>query len=244
MRRQLLSFGLVALVSCGLFSATGAFAQDRGAHRGPGPDAAVVNRTDLLRRMDPLYLQIRDLDPAAHGASYERDERDRHDRDERDNGRRGFDVRGNDAAPQARLSGSVHDAGRRPDVRPDPRLTAALASLAQLRDAVARAPSFAPTPLPRAMDQYAFQRLLLSVRTASFSSDKADVICDAARGGHIDSEQAYALVALVPFSSDQVNAAVALYERVVDPENFYRVYDALRFPSTKAELRKRLRLDR
>lgn len=272
MRNRLLSFGLAALFSCGLFSATGAFAQDRGVRRGPGPDPVIVSRTELLRRMDTLYEQIRDLNPdlrylGAGGQDHNgRDDRDDHGRDDRgrddhgrdDRGRSGFDGRGNDSLPQVRLpdvrlpdmrpGADAHDWGRRPDARPevriDPRFAAALASLEQLRAAVERAPSYGPAPLPCAMDEAEFQRLIRSVRAASFSGDKADLIREVARREHFSSEQAYALVALVPFSSDQVEAAVALYEHVIDPERFYRVYDALRFSSTRTELRRRLHLDR
>ena len=39
----------------------------------------------------------------------------------------------------------------------------------------------------------------------------------------------------------QVDAAVALYPRVVDPESFHRVVGALAFSSDRAELRRRIR---
>lgn len=260
MLNRILPLGLAALATVTLVPKTGAFAQEfRATHerRITVADPAIVNRTDLLRRMSRLENELLALRPDrgpgnGHGHAYGRDAAPgalpgvgrlpAGARDDRGNGRGGDSGgHGRDVREDGRLEIEFRGPGRHaPPVLDVRQLEEALRSLEALRRTVERAPAYDPEPLPCAMADGPFQRLIHRVRRTSFSSEKAALVCEVAEDAYFTSEQAYALVALIPFSDDQVNAAVALYDRVLDREEFHRVYDALKFSSSRAELRRRL----
>jgi len=90
----------------------------------------------------------------------------------------------------------------------------------------------------RPMDDVAFARLLKAVKEAPFSSEKLTLIEDAASKNYFKSEQVLQLLKTFNFDSYRLKAAKVLYPRVVDPENFFIVYDAFTFSSSKEELRR------
>ena len=245
------TIGLAALATIAVVPESGAFAQEYGPTRGRRitvADPAIVNRTDLLRRMARLEHELQALKPVrrhGHGHGHVLDSKPgvgkqpsglRSDSAAREGLRHGNDVR-RDGRLEIEHRGPVRYERPELDVR---QLERALKSLEMLRRTVERAPSYDPEPLPCAMAAGPFARLVHRVRRTSFSSEKAALICEVAEDAYFTSEQAYALVALIPFSDDQVNAAVALYDRVLDREEFHRVYDALKFRSSRVELRRRL----
>jgi len=95
-------------------------------------------------------------------------------------------------------------------------------------------------PIPMNPDQ--LRSLLGAVESESFSDSKAAVLRDACRANFFTVDQAVTLVSLFDFGDDKVEAAAMLHPRLVDPENFYRVYAVFDFDSDKEELRERLGL--
>lgn len=259
MKRRILSLGLAALVTVGLFSSPDAFAQERVYTRGrrvTAADPVVLNRTELTRRLARLEAQLLALKPVrrvehgSHGSHGSHSSRSPH---VSRSARNAVDV------PGRRASGEREDGGRSvgrgdvpieigrsrhgpvaPPVLNIAQLDEALRTLEGLRRHVERAPAYAPEPLPVAMADRSFALLARRVRRTSFSSEKSALVREVAKDAYFTSEQAYALVALIPFSDDQVEAAVVLYGSVLNREDFHRVYDALKFSSSRSALRRRL----
>ena len=78
-----------------------------------------------------------------------------------------------------------------------------------------------------------------AVEDAPFSDDKLAIIRDVARGWLLTTRQAIELAEEVTFSDDRVDALVAMYPSIVDPENFFEAYELLPFSDDRAELRRR-----
>jgi len=95
-----------------------------------------------------------------------------------------------------------------------------------------------PTPLTEAD----FLPLLGAVEDEPFEDGKLGVLRDACRHRHFTAEQVGRLVGAFSFSDGKVEAAVMLYSRTVDPENFYRVYGSFDFDGDQEEVRRRLGL--
>jgi hypothetical protein len=85
-----------------------------------------------------------------------------------------------------------------------------------------------------------FTNVLDSVENASFDSGKMQVLQDAAGSRWFTVAQVKTLVGRFAFSSYQVDAAALLHARTLDLENWFQVYDALTFSSSKSELRRRV----
>lgn len=90
------------------------------------------------------------------------------------------------------------------------------------------------------MEERAFELFVRDLRRAPFARDKVAIVEDVVVHAHFTSEQAEIVVRVVE-AWGQVDAAVALYPRVVDPESFHRVVGALTFRSDREELRERIR---
>ncbi len=84
----------------------------------------------------------------------------------------------------------------------------------------------------------AFMRLLAALEEASFSDEKYAIVKEAASKNYFKSEQVLKILKKFSFESDRLKVAKLLYPRVVDPENFFVVYEAFTFSSSKEELRK------
>ncbi len=107
------------------------------------------------------------------------------------------------------------------------------------------APPPPPPPVqtaPAHMPPAAFATLRGAIQTESFSDGKLRVLRSALTDHRLSVEQAAQILPLFDFSSDRVEAACAIHPRLVDPENFYRLYSAFDFESDKEEVRKRLGL--
>ncbi len=83
-------------------------------------------------------------------------------------------------------------------------------------------------------------RLLAAVESESFADAKLIILRDAAAYKWFTVDQVVAFMGAMTFGKDKVEAAAMLHPRVLDLENWYRVYGVLTFDSEKQELRKRV----
>ncbi len=97
-------------------------------------------------------------------------------------------------------------------------------------------------PAPVTMPPAAFATLRGAIQTESFSDGKLRVLRSALDAHRLNVQQAAQLLPLFDFSSDRVEAAVAIYPRLVDPENFFQLYGGFDFESDKEAVRKQLGL--
>ena len=95
--------------------------------------------------------------------------------------------------------------------------------------------------VPVAVSPEEFSRIRRAVAAESFADDQLAVLRSASQGRRFTTAQVSAVMELFSFSDDKVDAAAMLYPQVVDPHNWYTVYDALTFSSDKDMLRKRTR---
>ena len=100
------------------------------------------------------------------------------------------------------------------------------------------------TTTPQAISKESFAKLLKALNAESFDDGKAGFIATFAVQGRLTSEQARELLKPFSFDEGRVNSAVLLYPRVTDPENFFTVLDVFSFDSSRAEIRKRLNLNK
>lgn len=83
-----------------------------------------------------------------------------------------------------------------------------------------------------AMEFSEFNSLLREIDKACFSSDKIRVAKQALRHNYITALQLESLILAMDFDSDQLKIAKHGYDRVLDKENLWKVYDAFSFSST------------
>ena len=81
---------------------------------------------------------------------------------------------------------------------------------------------------------------LLALDDADFSDEKLSVLRSAAATRHFLVDQVIAVLGRMTFDSDKIEAAALLHSRVVDRTNWYKVYGALDFDSSRAELKQRV----
>ena len=88
------------------------------------------------------------------------------------------------------------------------------------------------------MSDNQFANLKQAVKSESFSDDKINVIQSAASSGNTFLvSQVIEIMNTMSFDDDKVAAATAMYPNVCDTNNWYLVYDALTFSSSKDTLR-------
>ncbi|NPB04660.1 MAG: DUF4476 domain-containing protein [Thermotogae bacterium] len=95
-----------------------------------------------------------------------------------------------------------------------------------------------PTPPIRPMDPSRFGSLLVAIDSASFSEDRLTIIEEAAEHNFFTSEQVFTILKHLVYDDERLKAAKILYPKVVDPENFYIVYRAFTYSSTREALKK------
>lgn len=98
-------------------------------------------------------------------------------------------------------------------------------------------PAYPPQPVVYPMDPAAFDALKRAVRTESFPRDQLRVIASAAPAHWFLTEQVRELLAQFTFPRDRLEAARLLRPRILDVENYYRLYASFEFPSDKAQLK-------
>lgn len=99
----------------------------------------------------------------------------------------------------------------------------------------------APDPGPQIISRRAFKRLLRSVKGKSFPKERLAAIREAAKYNSFTVRQVVRLIGACTFESTKVDVAVMLHPYVVDVENWFEVYDAFTFPSSRKKVQRRLR---
>ena len=97
-----------------------------------------------------------------------------------------------------------------------------------------------PNNAPQAMTPRQFKRLRKSVESASFANDRIDLVRSAAAHNLFTVDQVIDLVKVCDFEKSKISIAVILYPQVVDLNEWYRVYRALDFKSSRDKLRNRI----
>lgn len=98
-----------------------------------------------------------------------------------------------------------------------------------------------PPPMQRCgMDSGSFNSLKHSLEKASFRDDQKRVIESAAPYNTFWVSQVIELMNIVSFDDVKVDIAAMLYPQVCDANNWFQVYDALTFSSSKSDLRSRV----
>ncbi|MBZ0233985.1 MAG: DUF4476 domain-containing protein [Deltaproteobacteria bacterium] len=100
-----------------------------------------------------------------------------------------------------------------------------------------RAPSL---PTPYAMADRDFRALADQIGRAAFADDKLGLVRTAAQTNHFTVAQVIALMQLASFDDTRVEIAATCAPRVTDGENWFQVYGALSFSSSREALRERL----
>lgn len=87
------------------------------------------------------------------------------------------------------------------------------------------------------MNNRDFKEFISSVeRNANFDSDKVAMISSVVRNTYFNSDQIRSILKTLSFDKDKLTVAKELYARCVDRQNYYLVYDAFDFDSSKREL--------
>ncbi|WP_432671123.1 DUF4476 domain-containing protein [Flavobacterium sp. SM2513] len=87
------------------------------------------------------------------------------------------------------------------------------------------------------MSNQEFSQLLKAIkRDADFDDSKIGMISSVAQHSLFNSEQVYSLVKTLSFEKGKLEVAKQLYPKCVDKQNFYQVYKAFSFDSSKREL--------
>lgn len=130
----------------------------------------------------------------------------------------------------------------------DERVDAMRRDLIAMRDDLHRAPipsgpvGFpvpAPVPpAPVAMSEAEFQDVLRAYRTAYYTSQKYVVLQEVSRHNWFTVDQVIRILQDTYWNTDKVKAGALLYPRVVDPQNWFKVYAVLHWESDREELRR------
>lgn len=118
-------------------------------------------------------------------------------------------------------------------------LTRSELRLAELQKNVARLTAPARPTAASAED---FARVLKGVKAESFDDRKVSFIEDFGKGRHYTSAQVRELLAAFSFDQGRAKAAIALYPRVIDPDNFFTALEVFTFESGRNEVREKLKL--
>ncbi len=86
------------------------------------------------------------------------------------------------------------------------------------------------------MSQDDFNQLLRIIESKSFESTKQEIAMGAIGYNYFKSEQVRQMLNLFSFESTRIEVAKRAYDKVVDPDRFYLVYDAFSFESSINDL--------
>jgi hypothetical protein len=87
-----------------------------------------------------------------------------------------------------------------------------------------------------------FAAFLKSVKGNTFDNEKASFVESQASTRYFTSAQARDILKTFSFDDGRVTAGLALYPRVIDPENFFVVYEVFTFDTGRKALRDKLKL--
>lgn len=104
-------------------------------------------------------------------------------------------------------------------------------------------PTLATTPIvtpagPIPLTDGEFSDLLKAIKKASYSSDKLALVKDVAAIGWFTVDQVAKVMQEFSYSNEKVQAGATLYPRVVDKQNWFKVYSSLTYSSDRDKLRK------
>ncbi len=108
--------------------------------------------------------------------------------------------------------------------------------LDRIERALDQAPAEAAVAEP-AMAPDRFESLLKAMEGSNFDEAKLQVVREAATHNRFSVEQVKQVMERFSFADGKVQAARALYPRLVDPENFFQVYELLPFEADRKKLR-------
>ena len=89
-----------------------------------------------------------------------------------------------------------------------------------------------------------FAKLLKGLKAESFDDGKASFVATFATNGRLNCEQARELLKTFSFDDGRSKAAIALYPRLTDPENFFTVLEVFSFDSSRSAVREKLKLNK
>jgi len=98
----------------------------------------------------------------------------------------------------------------------------------------------APVSLPM-LSNSDFNRLVARVKDTMNPNDAVEVVRTASRAAYFNVDQTITLVKACSFESSRVEMAVVLYPRVVDLNRWFLVDEAFDFPSSRQQLRDRVK---
>lgn len=102
-------------------------------------------------------------------------------------------------------------------------------------------PAPAPPQGPVVIGKRTFRKLLASVKGKSFPKERIAAIREASRYNAFTVRQVIKLMNACTFESTKVDVAVMLHAVVVDIENWFQIYDAFTYPSSRKKVKRRLR---
>jgi hypothetical protein len=94
----------------------------------------------------------------------------------------------------------------------------------------------------RALAPADVQSLTEALRSRSFDDARLPIVKQALAQGTVRADELAQLIGTLSFDKSRIELAEYGYAHVSDPQNFYRVYDALRFPSSIREVQQALGL--
>lgn len=146
-----------------------------------------------------------------------------------------------DAAQLVDLADEASDKAERKNLRAQAtQLQGLIATSKKIIEAYAAKKEPAAPAKPAAMTDAAFAQLVGAVRGASFDDDKVGVIREAAKLNWFTTNQVASLMGMLAFDEGKIEAAVAAWSHLVDPQNSFVLYKKLAFDSSREELRKRV----
>lgn len=99
-------------------------------------------------------------------------------------------------------------------------------------------PSPTPAPSGTPLGDAAFDRFMAALRSSW--PNYLEFLAQPVANTYFTAAQASQIVGMMRFPNEEVDAAVMLYPRVVDRENWFMVEQAMSFESSRRELRQRL----
>jgi len=101
-------------------------------------------------------------------------------------------------------------------------------------------PDTPPEPVVVVVTPGEFATIRRAVDETSFSQEKLAVLRSAVSNRWFTAAQVVGMLGAFDFEKDKVEAAILMHPHVVDPENWFQVYGAFDFDSSKRKIRERV----
>ena len=99
-----------------------------------------------------------------------------------------------------------------------------------------------PEPQPQTMPDESFSKFMQALRRETFDDDKLKFLAPVAHHSYFSSEQVRQILGKFSFDRNREEAAIILYPKVVDPVNWFVIYDMFTFSNNVNDIRTRLGL--